>query len=503
MLKVLLVLFLFFFSLYASDKTTVFILHSYSQEYGWTKKQHTSFISTLNKSDHEFQFYVEYLDTKRIKLTPEYQDDFLSYLKTKYPDTKPDLIYVTDDDALNFVFARHDELFLNGKNIPVVFSGINNLDMANILSKTLYKGVYEVQYIEPNIQLIKQFSPQSRNIYFIGDNSSTYMAMKKELKVEQKKFPKMAFTYISDEHISKVQALLPNKPRRFVLLTTIGGFKDDNNKTLSPKESIRLIKENPNLIILSMEDAYMYDGVVGGYMTSGARQGEEAAKILLQYLQTHSFKNIASVSQSPDIYMFNAQELTKARVILSEYIKRKSIIIDEDKNFIEKHGTILLDTFTVILIIFIFLMIFLYIMQRKKYFIYKQDIEKLESLRTKLYIKDQLISNTFLLGNIGYWRLDTITKQLFISKEILDILEIDPKIYKDDPYLLRYFIHPDDKSIFDQNLLEVQKLHEPLKFIHRMITSHKQLYNVQHLVYTEDIKYNSSSQIIGIIKFEK
>ena len=126
MLKVLLVLFLFFFSLYASDKTTVFILHSYSQEYGWTKKQHTSFISTLNKSDHEFQFYVEYLDTKRIKLTPEYQDDFLSYLKTKYPDTKPDLIYVTDDDALNFVFARHDELFLNGKNIPVVFSGIYN-----------------------------------------------------------------------------------------------------------------------------------------------------------------------------------------------------------------------------------------------------------------------------------------------------------------------------------------------------------------------------------------
>ena len=148
-------------------------------------------------------------------------------------------------------------------------------------------------------------------------------------------------------------------------------------------------------------------------------------------------------------------------------------------------------------------MIFIYALQSKKYRAFKKDIEKMESLRTKLYIKDQLISNTFSIGDIGYWRLDTLTKELFISKEILDILEIDPKIYKDDPELLHYFIHPDDKSIFDQNLLKVQSSHEPLNFYHRMVTSHKDLLHVRHLLYTEDIKYNSSSQIIGIIKFEK
>ena len=107
------------------------------------------------------------------------------------------------------------------------------------------------------------------------------------------------------------------------------------------------------------------------------------------------------------------------------------------------------------------------------------------------------------MGYIGYWRLNTVTKKLFLSQEILDILEIDPTIYRDDSELLHYFIHPDDKAIFDQNLFKVQESHEPLVFNHRMTTSHKHLYNVQHLVYTEDIKYNRSSEIIGIIKFEK
>ena len=357
MFKVLLILSFFFFSLNALDKTTVFILHSYSQEYEWTKKQHTAFVNTLNKSDHEFQFYVEYLDTKRLQFTQKYQDEFLSYIKMKYMDVKPDLIYVTDDDALNFVHTHYGELF-GKQDIPVIFSGINNLDMANILQKKLYRGVYEVKKIEPNIQLIKQFSPQTRNIYFIGDNSSTYMAIKKELESEQKIFPNMIFSYISNEHISKIQALLPNKPRRFVLLTTIGGLKDDNNRTLSPKDSIHILKQNPNLIILSMEDAYMHKGVVGGYMTSGQKQGEEAAKIALRYLEHNSFENVDSLKESPNIYMFNAKELIDARVVLSEYIARESIIVDKNKNFIEKHEYLLLDIFTLMLIVFIFLLIF-------------------------------------------------------------------------------------------------------------------------------------------------
>ncbi len=502
-IKIVTLLFILFFSVFATEKVNVFILHSYSQEYEWTKKQHNSFVSTLNKSDKNFTFYTEYLDTKRVKSTQEYKNNFLKYLHMKYADTSPNIIYVTDDDALTFVYEKYNQIFLEKEDIPVFFSGINNLDMNTILDKKHYAGVYEIQEIEPNIDLIKQFSPQTRDIYFLGDNSSTYQSIKNEIASKHSKFKNMNFHYISDNHLSKILEALPKKPRSFVLLTTIGGLKDDQNKTLLPSESIEKIKQNPNLILLSMEDSYMRKGIVGGYLTSGEKQGKEAANLVLKYLNEHSFKNIHSDIHSPNIYLFSAKELTNSRIILSNYIERKAIIVDKDKNFLEKNLSLLLNIFTLIVLILIFIGIALYALQRKKYLTQKKELRKIDSLRNKLYIKDQLLHNTFELSNIGYWRLDTLNDTLFVSQKLLNTLQIDALIYKDDSKLLEYFVHQDDRELFLKKLQEVKLSHEPLIFEHKMVTSRKSVLHVREILYTEDIKYNDSSVIIGIIQFEK
>jgi len=215
-------------SLSASDKTTVFILHSYSQEYQWTKKQHDSFVSILSIDNKNIQFYSEYLDTKRLKLTPQYEKNFLEHLKYKYHASHPDVIYVTDDNALNFVIKHTKTIFDSDQDIPVFFSGINNLKLYDTLPKESFAGVYEVKDIVPNIELIKQFSPQTRDIWFIGDNSNTYKSIEKEIQLQHKQFSNLKFHYISDEYISKIKNKLPNKKRSFVILTTIGNLKDDN-----------------------------------------------------------------------------------------------------------------------------------------------------------------------------------------------------------------------------------------------------------------------------------
>jgi len=313
----------------------------------------------------------------------------------------------------------------------------------------------------------------------------------------------MNFHYISDDHISKVLKELPTKPRSFIVLTTIGGLKDDQNNTLLPSESIEKIKQNPNLILLSMEDSYMNKGVVGGYLTSGEKQGKEAADLVLKYLNEKSFINVRSDIHSPNIYLFSAKELTNSRIILSNYIERKAIIIDKDKNFLEKNLPLLFNIFTLVVLILILLMIALFAIQRKKYLIQKQELGKIDSLRKKLYIKDQLLHNTFELSNIGYWRLDTLKDTLFVSKKLLNTLQIDANIYKDDSKLLDYFVHQDDRELFLKKLQEVKLSHEPLIFEHKMVTSRKSVLHVREILYTEDIKYNDSSVIIGIIQFEK
>ena len=219
-------------SIYASQKTNVLIIHSYSQEYDWTKNQHNSFVSTLNQSYENFYFNTEYLDSKRLEMTPQYEYEFIKYLKLKYADWNPDLIYVTDDNALKLVFENHKDLFKNKKQIPVFFSGVNNLDMDKILPKDFFAGVYELKEIKPNIELIKQFSPQTRDISFIGDDSNTYHSIKKELESQQKNFDNIRFNYINSKYISEILKKLPKSPKSFVLLTTIGHLKDEDNNNL-------------------------------------------------------------------------------------------------------------------------------------------------------------------------------------------------------------------------------------------------------------------------------
>lgn len=499
-IKKILLIFCFAFSVFASEKTSVLVIHSYSQEYEWTKKQHSSFVSTLNMRNQQFEYYTEYLDTKRLNLTKEYEKIFLMYLKQKYNDTHPELIYVTDDSALNFIVNNRKELFEGIKEVPVFFSGVNNLNLEHTLPKESFAGVLERKDIKENIELIKQFSPQTRDIYFIGDNSITYDSIRKDIQFQEKHFDNINFHYIDDEYISNIKNQLPNKPRSFVVLTTIGNLKDEKNHTLQPKESIEKIREKENLIILSMEDAYMQKGVIGGYVTSGFRQGEEAAKLVLQYLQNRSLESVKSSEKSSNIYMFNSKELINSRVILSEYISRIAVITDKNKDFIEKNSSKLLNIFITMLIVLSIIVISAYLLNRKKYV---TTLKKLNLLRTKIYIKDQMIQNTFALANFGYWRLDTKKDRLFVSEELLNTLGIDSNIYKDDTKLLEYFIYPNDRALFQKMLSNVRNSNEPVTFSHKMVTAKNVVLNAVQTLYTEDIKHNESSVVIGVIKFEK
>jgi hypothetical protein len=323
MKKILFLLLLFFLlSLYPQEnKKHILIVHSYSQEYKWTKLQHEGFVSILNKSfSSPIDISVEYLDTKRLMFTGEYQTFFLHYLEKKYNGYTLDAIYVTDDNALNFFLNAKTSLF---QNIPIFFSGVNNLGLINTLDPTKFTGVYETKDIEPNIDLIHEFSPQTHDIWFVGDTSNTYKSIEQDIKNKMSKFPHYIFHFLSFNNIDDIINHLPKTPKSFVMLTTIGGLTDAKGLSLLPKESIKRLKQNQNIIVCSMEDSYVLGDVIGGYVTSGTQQGSKAADLMMRYFTGESLQKIKSIATSPNIYMFDRKELSKSRLILSEYIRRK------------------------------------------------------------------------------------------------------------------------------------------------------------------------------------
>lgn len=501
--RVMFLFFCFIMPLSASDKVTVFVIHSYSHEYKWTKKQHDAFVSKINAEDKTLDYYVEYLDTKRAPLTAKSKNVIFEHIQTHLSSVTPDAIYVTDDNALEFVYENYSKLFGDTASIPVFFSGINNLDMEAILPKNIFRGVYEIKEIEPNIELIKQFSPQTRDIYIIGDNSNTYKAIEQTVNASEKKFPNLSYHYISYQYLSEVIKELPTTGRNFAILTTIGAFKDEINLTIPPKESIRKLKHTENLSILTMEDAYMYEGVLGGYVTSGNKQGEEAAKLLLKYLEAGSLETVKSIKNSSNIYFFDAQELVKARVLLSEYIRRIALITHNQKDFVEDNKVTILELLVLILLFILFTLTALYAIQRKNNLKNSNKNYLIDKLKVKLASKENLLRHIIEEENLAYWTLDLHTKKVQLSQELIAKLQIDIEIYKDDRNLMTYFIHFNDKKLFFDKIEEIKSSRTHLHFQHRMINAHNEILHVKHVLYYETTQKATSPKILGILKFEE
>lgn len=355
---------IFVFLLQAETKKRVFILHSYSQEYAWTKLQHESFVTkikSISPIDHEI--VVEYLDTKRLKFSDDYQRFFLEYLQQKYKGFDPDAIYVTDDNALKFFIKNHTSLF---SSKPVFFSGVNDLSLINNLDRNRYTGVFETKEIIPNIELIRQFSPQTREIWIVGDGSNTYKAIESDVLRHIAKYSKYRFHFVASPKIDDILRALPTEPKSFVLLTTIGGWNDERGEMLSIQESIKRLKQKSNLILCSMEDAYLIGGVVGGFVTSGTNQGERAAELMIRYFTGTELRRIASLTQSPNVYMFDRRALMESRLILSEYIAREAVIIHEDKTFFEMHQADIMNAFFLFFILFLIFLVVIFFISLQK-----------------------------------------------------------------------------------------------------------------------------------------
>jgi hypothetical protein len=279
--------------LQAAQTHSIFVLHSYSQEYPWTKRQHEGFMRKIEDVETDsFTVSVEYLDTKRVHYTPEYADLIADLIVKKYAGFNPDAIYITDDNALLFALSHLSRVF---PNVPVFFSGINDYLIKAKLVPERMTGVFERKDISPNLELMNHLAPGTNDIIVVGDESKTFQAIRREIENELEHLPRVNANYVSSRRIETLVELLRNRTERFVFLTTLGAMTDATGRTLSLPETISAIVQAGSFIILSMEDVYLYPGVLGGYVTSGLKQGNAAADLLLRYLKGTPVVNIEPI----------------------------------------------------------------------------------------------------------------------------------------------------------------------------------------------------------------
>lgn len=415
------------------------LLHSYSQEYPWTHRQNDGFISALTSDDTlTTEVSTEYLDTKRRRYTEADAVDMENYIRAKYAGYKPAAIYVTDDDAL--LFAR-DHLTNIFPGIPIFFSGVNNYDFGGSLDRALFTGVFELKEVAPNLKWLMEMDPLADDLIFVGDGSSTYLAIEKSATAEMSRYRKKS-TFISESNLAKCVEKIRKASGEYVFLTTVGGMTDEGGHVIPLRDIIKALVSTGKTVV-SMEDGYIMEGVLGGWVTSGAAQGAAAARLMLAYLHGTPMMTLEPQRVSPNAMIFDEDALRKNNIEIPQAVREKSTILNPRATFYEAHREMILGLFaTTAAMLLISVGIGIWALSRKNCELKAARLDAEKSLESLQKIAESVP------GLLYQYRLrpDGSTSFPFASKAISELYDVTPSEAIDDATKAGLKIHSEDRE---------------------------------------------------------
>ncbi len=433
---------LFFNYLFANPSKEVLLIHSYHKGYTWTDDISNSIEKNFAKHQN-IELTTIYMDTKRID-DSLYLENLSKLYKQQFFDRKFDLIIISDNNAFDFIEKYYDYLF---KDTPVLFCGINNYNK-NMLEKLNFKnisGVAEDVDIEKNFELISKLHPNLQNLLIINDTSTTGYAVKKDLSEIIKKYEKkFNIEYTDNLEINDLKTKVSkleksNSAILFVLL-----FKDTTGKYFTHKQSFEQVKKVSEVPIYGLWDFYLNSGMVGGLLTSAISQGETVSKMALDVLNGKDIKDIPIVEKSPNLYMFDYNELKRFNLNVSDYIENP-IIINEPNSIYKEHTKFFIITIITIFLLSTIVVILKANIQRRE----KLELELsnriefdkvlLDTIPNPIYYKN--IEGKFLGCNTAFATLVSSSRDEIIGKTAFDFFpsKVAKKNTEIDKELLQTF----------------------------------------------------------------
>jgi PAS domain S-box-containing protein len=244
------------------------------------------------------------------------------------------------------MFRHHDALF---PKVPVVFCGVNFFDATMIEGRRdFYTGVVEAYDVRNTIRAALKLHPDTYRIVVINDRSATGLANKKILNEVMPEFEtKVRIVYLDDldmtDLLKQVRGLTHGD---IILLMTFN--RDHSGRVFVYDDSISLVAKAASVPMYGVWDFYLGKGIVGGMLTSGTDQGRVAAEMALRIMAGEKVRDIPVVTQSPNRYMFDFEQLRRFS-ISSRNLPEDSIIINRPVSFYEEHKLIAWTAATIIL----------------------------------------------------------------------------------------------------------------------------------------------------------
>ncbi len=259
----------------------------------------------LQTGPHQrIDFYFESLDTNLFS-DQESERKIEDWLIEKYADRKPDVIVAGGPTPLRFL-ATSRRFF---PDVPVVFVG-SFKEQAQTLDLTArFTGIWFQFHPAKTLDVALRLIPDTRNVYVVGGISPIDRLAEKVFQEDLRPYEKKyKITYLTDLEMPEVLNQVSRLPEHSLVLFSLFFLDPAGRRFIPETQALPLIVKASNAPVFQLVDVGFGSGAVGGYVSSFAGQGREAAEDVLKILDGVPPSQIPQVD-GPSQYMFDWQAI--------------------------------------------------------------------------------------------------------------------------------------------------------------------------------------------------
>jgi signal transduction histidine kinase len=308
------------------QRKRVLILHSVEEARPWNFMFNTSYREAIKNNCHfNVETSIEYLDLIRYN-TEEYKSILEKTIRLKYQNFLPDVIVLTQIEAVNFVYERN--LF---PGIPKILVEIGNEDSIKYKNATIILRYLE---FESKLEHALSLFPYTKEIYVVSGNSTidsytlgifTAAAEKFSEQVSMKYLTGMSSVAILDS----IKNLPENSLLYFLTFT-----KDFGGEAIMAKDFAEDIGKICNRPVFSFLDLVTEGtGIFGGMVVSLKSKAKMTVEVIDQVLNGKNIESIPPVKAGFS-YTYDWNELKKWNINIDR-LPKESIFYNREYTFWE------------------------------------------------------------------------------------------------------------------------------------------------------------------------
>ncbi|MDK2956454.1 MAG: hypothetical protein PWQ57_1950 [Desulfovibrionales bacterium] len=416
---------------------TVLVLQSYHRGFRWSDSMEQGIRDTLEKTAPDVRVVTEYMDSKRY-VDPEHLENLLRLLGHKYGVDHPALVIAVDDNAFNFMRIYGRQLF---GDVPVVFCGVNDYPEGFAESRSNFTGVVETIEVRSTLEEALVLFPRARHVAVVVDRTPTGRSTIKKLSgLPADVTARVNFLILADLPMAELLRRVKSLPGDSIVLL-LNFNRDSEGKVFDHLETVRLLRRAAKVPIFGVWDFVMNEGVVGGKITSGPNQGAAAADLALRILHGEKPRSLKVVEESPKVWMFDYNELTRFGLDQAK-LPPGSLIINKPSSFYEVNKKIIWSLVAAVLFLAgTTTLLALNIVQRRR-----AQLELSETAEKLSALLDSLPIAPFST------KLERLGCFTYVSHTVTDITGFRPEDFLGDPDFWLKRIHPNDKNAVVEKL---------------------------------------------------